>query len=187
MNALIVATGPSLARADVDLWSPGRTVFAVNTAYDGWCDPDILYACDEQWWAVHEVHTRHIPQRWTVNDEAASKYGLNYIPGHYDAPAFDTSGSAIAYGGNSGFQALNLAYVLGFRDVVLLGFDCGQEPSGPSHCHGEHPPACDNPRPYRRWLEHWRRAAPGIAAAGMTVRDATPAGAVGAYFRGLYG
>lgn len=176
MNALIVATGPSLTREDVDRWSPGRTVFAVNTAYDGWCDPDILYACDAQWWSVHDARTRHIPQRWTVNDEAASKYGLNHIPGHYAAPAFDTSGEAIAYGGNSGFQALNLAYVMGFRDAVLLGFDMGQ--NGPSHCHGEHPPACDNPRPYRIWIEHFNRAAPQIAAAGMTVINATRGGAL---------
>lgn len=175
MRALIVATGPSLKREDVEWWSAGRKVYAVSNAYR-YCDRvDLLYACDEQWYDVHEPSTRHIAERWTTCDAAATKYGLHHIPGHYGPPAFDT-GDAIAYGGNSGFQALNLAYIHGCCDAVLLGFDCGQEPGGPSHCFGEHPSACDNPRPYRRWLEHWRKAAPEIAAAGMVVRNATRGG-----------
>jgi hypothetical protein len=182
VNVLIVATGPSLLRADVDRWSVGRDVFAVNNAHE-WCRRvDLLYACDEQWWDVHEVHTRHIAQRWTTTDEAARKYGLQHIPGAH-AGTFDTSGQGIVYGGNSGFQALGLAYVKGYRDAVLLGFDMGQDPGGPSHCFGEHPSACDNDRPYAAWLEHWRAAAPVIAAAGMRVRNATRGGALECFER----
>lgn len=181
-NVLIVATGPSLTREDAERWSEGRNVIAVNTAYDGWCEPHLVYACDLQWWDVHEATTRNY-WRWTTSDEAAAKYGLQHIPGHYDPPAFDTTSEAIAYGGNSGFQALNLAYALGMRDAVLLGFDCGQQPGGASHCHGEHPSACDNPRPYKKWLDHWRKAAPEIAAAGMTVRNATRGGALECFER----
>lgn len=177
-SALIVATGPSLIRADVHAWSRGRDVFAVNDAYR-WCNPDHLYACDLQWWDVHESCTRHIESRWTTSHEASVKYGLNHIPGQHADSArryFDASGHGIVYGGNSGFQALNLAYVMGYRDAVLLGFDMGQAMGGPSHCFGEHPAACDNPRPYNSWRKHWERAAPEIAAAGMHVRNATRGG-----------
>lgn len=175
VKVLIVATGPSLTRADVDFWSRGRHVIAVNTAYDGWCDPDMLYACDEQWWDVHERNTRHIPFRWTTCDVAARKYNLSHIPGRHDG-TFDASGFGVVYGGNGGFQALNLAYALGARDAVLLGFDMGQAAGQLSHCHGDHPRECDDPRPYRAWLDHWRKAAPDIAAAGMRVRNATRGG-----------
>lgn len=186
-SALIVATGPSLTREDVTAWSEGRIVYAVNTAYDGWCQRiDVLYACDENWWNVHEPCTRHISERWTTCDVAAMKYGLNHIPGEHAGPArkyFDASGHGIIYGGNSGFQALNLAYVHGCRDAVLLGFDLGDGPVGESHCHGDHPPECDNPRPYKAWIDHWNKAAPWIAEAGMTVRNATRGGNLEAFER----
>lgn len=176
-QCLIVATGPSLTREDVDRWAVGRFVIAVNDAYDGWCEPDLLYACDEQWWAVHEPRSRRVPARMTTSAEAAARFGLYHIPGR-SAGTFDASGHGIVYGGNSGFQALNLAYVLGYRDAVLLGFDMGQQPGQPGHCFGEHPRECDNPRPYKAWLDHWRKAAPDIKAAGMNVRNATRGGAL---------
>ena len=184
---LVIASGPSLTAEDVAIWSVGRRVYAVNDTYKLCPDPDVLYACDEQWWGVHDTATRHIAQRWTTDEQAATKYNLNHIPGQHSGSArqyFDASGNGIVYGGNSGFQALNLAYAQGCRDAVLLGFDMGQDsPDGPSHFFGDHPPACDNPRPYRMWLDHWQRAAPEIAAAGMRVRNATRGGALNCFER----
>lgn len=185
MQALIVATGPSLTRADVEHWSVGRRVYAVNDAYTV-CDPDVLYACDEQWWSVHEESTRHIAHRWTTSAEAVERYDLDHIPGQHANTArryFDASGHGIIYGGNGGFQALNLAYVHGCRDALLLGFDLGQADDGPSHFFGEHPAKCDNPRPYQAWLDHFRKAAPEIAAAGMRVRNVTRGGALDCFER----
>jgi hypothetical protein len=115
-----------------------------------------------------------IAERWTTNDVAARKYGLRHIPGQHHENArkrFDASGHGVVYGGNGGFQALNLAYVQGVRDAVLLGFDCQGK-----HFFGDHPPAICNPSPFADWLAHWKAAAPEIAAAGMTVRNATRGG-----------
>jgi hypothetical protein len=185
-GALIVATGPSLTCEDVAAWSPGRIVYGVNDAYRV-CAPHILYACDLQWWDVHYSCARHFgEQRWTCNDEAAAKYGLHHVPGRHGIDKgiyFDATGEGIIYGGNSGFQALNLAYMHGHRDAVLLGFDVGRAPDQPTHFFGEHPPACANPSPFNAWLKHWRRAAPQIAAAGMTVCNATRGGALDCFPR----
>lgn len=186
-QALIVATGPSLTREDVKLWSQNRRVYTVNDAYK-WCDRiDVLYACDEQWWDVHHEATRHCnTNRWTTDLVTAQKYNLNHITGRHADDArkyFDASGHGIIYGGNSGFQALNLAYVLGIRNAVLLGFDMQDGPNGESHCFGDHPPSCDNPRPHKMWLDHWRKSAPEIAAAGMRVWNATRGGALDVFPR----
>lgn len=186
MQALIVATGPSLTREDVTAWSEGRIVYAVNDAYRYCSWINIIYACDEEWWDYHEADTRYIEDRWTTNEQAALKYGLNHIPGESADAArkyFDASGHGIIYGGNGGFQALNLAYVHGCRDAVLLGFDLGHAPGEPKHCFGDHPPEIDRPSPYRAWIDHWNKAAPWITEAGMTVRNATRGGNLEAFER----
>lgn len=182
-KAIIIATGPSLTHADAakawSLWlRDGWNLYAVNDAhsYIPLTDEFTLYACDEEWWNEYHNQTRRVMRRVTTNDAAAAKYGLEYIPGQHAEQAgraFDASGKGIVYGGNGGFQALNLAYADGMRDVVLLGFDMGHDPGEPSHCHGEHPHHLRRASPYKSWLEHWRKAAPEIERAGMRVRNAT--------------
>ena len=175
-RAVIIATGPSLTPDDViDSFTLNRRTYVVNDAYllAPWAD--VLYACDEQWWSHHEPHTRGFC-RWTTTDAAAQKYGLNHIPGRgveTSGVHFDTSGHGIIYGSNSGFQALNLAYAQGVRDVVLLGFDMGHDPGQPKHFFGSHPSHMDNPTPFGHCIKQFERAAPIIAAAGMKVVNAT--------------
>ena len=61
--------------------------------------------------------------------------------------------------GNSGAQAINLAYLLGARRILLLGFDMRRAAGTPSHWFGEHPPALNRPNTYERWVQGmWRMA-----------------------------
>lgn len=176
LRAVIIATGPSLTQSDCDLAATmGRRVYVVNDAYR-WCPfADVLYACDEEWWAIHHADTNGV-EAWTTSQDAAFKYGLNHIPGDHADHArryFDASGHGIIYGGNSGFQAINLAYVHGVRDAVLLGFDMGYDAGEAKHFFGDHPAAIEKPSPYPAWIKHFNMAAGEIAAAGMTVRNAS--------------
>src|SRR3546814_18856722 len=82
------------------------------------------------------------------------------------------------HGGNSGFQALNLAFAQGVRDAVLLGFDLGG-----THFFGDHPPSIAKTSPFEAWRSGWRAAAPEIAAAGMVVRNATRGGRLDCFQR----
>lgn len=183
-RALIVASGPSLTGDDVDTaYTLGRSTYVVNDAYKMVPWADVLYACDGDWWDEHERACRDpFLIRWTTNNAAAEKYDLEHIPGrHHDAHPkcyFDTSGDGIIYGGNSGFQALNLAFAHGFRDVVLLGFDMGHRHYEKSHFFGDHPPHLMKPSPFSEWRDTFRRAAPVIKAAGMKVVNATRGGAL---------
>ena len=172
-RALIIATGPSLTQLDVDLgMGECDFVIAVNDAYRMARRADILYACDLPWWHYHESSTRDMKARWTTSAEAADYYGLNHIPGRFEG-TFDTTGHGIVYGSNSGFQALNLAYALGHREALLLGFDMGHDSSEPKHFFGSHPPAVENPSPWPAMIDAFNRAAPVIKAAGMTVVNAS--------------
>lgn len=178
-RAVIIASGASLTKADVELvrYMTDRRVYVVNDSYTWVPWADALYACDEEWWDVHEPKSRCVAERWTTCDAAALKYNLRHIPGQFDG-TFDTSGHGIVYGGNSGFQTLNLAFAQGVRDVVLLGFDMGG-----LHFFGEHPPAIAKPSPFNTWIKHFREAAPVIAAAGMRVVNATRGGRLEAFPR----
>ena len=51
------------------------------------------------------------------------------------------------YGGNSGYQAVNLAYLLGAKTILLLGFDMFG-----SHYFGSHPKELNNSSPYQSFI-----------------------------------
>jgi len=53
--------------------------------------------------------------------------------------------------GNSGYQALNLAYILGAGKIILLGFDM----SG-SHFFGEHPEPLKVTSPFKQFVNGFR-------------------------------
>lgn len=63
------------------------------------------------------------------------------------------------YGDNSGYQAINLAYLLGATKIVLLGYDM-QMTGGKAHWHTDHQ------KPLNAGgsdLEHWAKLFPQLA------------------------
>lgn len=84
----------------------------------------------------------------------------------------------IGWGGNGGFQALNLALQWGARRVVLVGYDLRIDLG--LHWHGRHAPGLNNPS--RTSIEKWRRTldaqAPLLAGAGVEVVNASPISAL---------
>ncbi|HCZ48509.1 MAG TPA: hypothetical protein DCZ11_05850, partial [Gammaproteobacteria bacterium] len=57
-------------------------------------------------------------------------------------PGLSASPLRIHQGGNSGYQALNLAVLLGAERVILLGYDMHG-----GHWHGRHGGRLNNPEP----------------------------------------
>ena len=87
------------------------------------------------------------------------------------------------YGGNSGFQMLNGAIQFGAKKIILVGFDMCLEHG--THFHGRHGQGLANPT--EKDVVRWRRtlddAAPGIAALGIEVLNASPISLLQAYER----
>lgn len=71
-------------------------------------------------------------EKWTVSDDAARQYKINHIKGEATLEWGKTP-ELIGYGGNSGFQAMNLAYVQGATKIVLLGYDYGMGGGNKKH------------------------------------------------------
>lgn len=75
-----------------------------------------------------------------------------------DALLFDEPG-VIGWGGNSGFQLINLVLQWGATRLLLVGFDCSLEKG--RHFFGSHPSPLDNPR--QAGVDRWRAALDGQA------------------------
>jgi len=119
-TAVIIASGPSLTKEQVEYCKDKAKVYAVNNAYQLAPWADVLYACDHEWWAHYKPE--FAGEKWTLNQKAAADFGINLI-GCNQKALFSTIDGVIATGFNSGFQALNLAYTQGCRKAILLGFD----------------------------------------------------------------
>jgi len=77
------------------------------------------------------------------------KYEINRIK---SAQLPDLGEEVIHYGppggGNSGYQAINLAYILGAKTILLLGFDMFG-----SHFFGDHPDKLNVNSPYKHFIK----------------------------------
>jgi hypothetical protein len=131
----------------------------------------VLYACDLTWWVKRRPTADEFAgQRWTIDKGAAEEFGLRYA---HSSKAKGLGLQCINTGGNSGHQAINLAFLAGTRRIVLLGFDMTQQKG--VHWHGPHARGLNNP--HEGLFRDWRRAlalmATDLAAHGCTVINAT--------------
>lgn len=107
---------------------------------------DVLYGCDEAWWNAHAGVPEFGGERWSShevpgpggvpNDKiaCAEAWGIELVQGR-DREGFSLDPARIHYGGNSGFQAVNLALLFGCSPILLIGFDM----CGIGHFFGDHP------------------------------------------------
>jgi hypothetical protein len=138
---------------------------------------DLLYACDGAWWDRYEGVPDFAGIRVTQDARARDRWGCLYVPS-VDEPGLSLDPSVIHQGGNSGYQALNLAVLLGARRILLLGFDMGGE-----HWHPRHPYGLNNPSEgnFARWLRAFETGLPDLERAGVEVINATPGSALNCF------
>jgi len=101
-----------------------------------------------------------------TDKSARQKYTTQFVPGPL---------GTVGGGGNSGFQALNLAVQLGSRDIILVGFDMNHE--APVHWYGRNRwPMANNPDKsnFARWIEAFEAAAVPLRAMGVRVVNCSP-------------
>jgi hypothetical protein len=87
----------------------------------------------------------------------------------------------IGWGGNGGFQALNLAVQFGARRIILVGYDMRLDKG--LHWHGRHPAGLNNPtdKNVARWRRAVDDAAPALRALGIEVINTSMESALGNY------
>lgn len=152
-RAVIVASGPSAKNIDLSVAKGHARFIAVNESWKLAPWSDVLYGADGDWWRQKEgvpgfqglkisqdrkLFETH-PEIKRIDVEAAS-----------NELKFDEPGK-IGAGGNSGFQALNLALQWKAWPIFLVGFDMHDENG--SHWHGRHLKLRNpSPRVFKRWI-----------------------------------
>jgi hypothetical protein len=177
----ILASGPSTKKAGVHLLKDRITTFAIkrNVELAPWAEA--VYGCDYPWWKS----VRGLPDfkgaKFAYADRACDQFGCQKvkIPDvKADRLVFDEVGS-VGAGGNSGFQALNLAVQFGASRVILVGFDfTGEHWYGRNNWQGGGNPSESN---FKRWRTTLDAAAPVLAERGVEVVNASPNSTVKAY------
>jgi len=175
-DCIVAATGPSLT-ADVAEQCRGHRVLAVNDAYRRIPFAEALYAGDADWWEVHAGCPDFAGEKWSAHDArgnektaVAERYGLHLVAGA-DREGFSTDPARIHYGGNSGFQAINLAMLFGATVIRLVGFD--MRTTEPRHFFGNHPAPLHNVSKYEHFMGAFRAAARRLPA-GVRIINCTP-------------
>lgn len=155
----------------------GRARFlAVNDSWRLCPWADALYACDGAWWRKHGGVPGFQGLKLTYEAAAARQFGLRRVIIDRGNNTLVLGGAAVGDGGNSGFQALNLALNWGAKRVLLVGFDMSI--AGGEHWHGRHGSGLNNPREHnvRRWLSaNWS------TPVGIEIINCNPGSALSAY------
>lgn len=175
-RAFIVAGGPSAGRVDLDRLR-GRKVVVTNSSCIRVPWADYLVFGDIRWHranraAVDRFHGRVVAVH-AIPDDRRVKRLVNTMTDTRRPPRLSFDPSHLALRWTVLTAALNLAFLLGSEDIVLLGADGQVGPNGESHHHAPHPWALRE-----GWQERQHEDLASIAAelkaAGVTVRNASP-------------
>lgn len=178
----VIASGASAPAAVASL--PRRvTTLAVNRGFELAPWADALYAADASFWERYPAALEFPRLKCSAMAQklkpghGVERVGIFRVADGRDRPIREPIGT-VAGGGNSGFQAVNLAAQFGARRIVLIGFDMGG-----THWHGDHAAPLRNPR--QSTLAEWRQtmdeAAPVYAEWNVEVLNASPISALTAY------
>ncbi len=149
---------------------------------------DALYASDLAWWRANNGAPEFAGLKVARNPCAAYEFaGVHYVrmlrdqDGSWPDTMVLDEPYTIGAGGNSGFQAINLAVLFGARKIILVGFDMRVDRG--SHWHGDHTGGLGNPdsEKIERWRSNLDNAAESLSAAGVTVINASAVSALRNY------
>ena len=173
----IVASGPSATPGDArKLQAVCDQIIAVNDSYrlflPGSCDH--LYSCDYRW-AKHHCSTvaQDFEGVWWTQDVQweidPAEWGIRQLVSE-DQPGLSRTDGVIYRGGNSGYQAIGLAYELLRKQatdpnnvgrIILIGFDL-QMAGNKRHWFGNHPQGFNAASNYRNFITAFETITPEL-------------------------
>lgn len=174
----IIASGPSAKKSNIAALRDCMPVIAIkeNVELAPWAD--VVYGCDSAWWKAKQglPNYKGLKVSWSgSNSQPPPPFPdikLVEIEANADKLIFEPG--KLGAGGNSGFQAVNLAVQFGVKHILLIGFDM-HDRSG-AHWYGRNYwPQGNNPTEdnFRRWRRAFEIAAPQLRDRGIQVFNAS--------------
>ena len=184
-DCIIIGGGSSLTLRDVSIADSisktGRAyIIGINDAYRISSSLGMLYVADLAF-AMHHKPAIDAAQavqkfeKWTAGAELKKKLtDWKYIEGDGSVLDFSSNRKKVTLGQHSGFQTINIALLMGFKRIILMGFDCGTGPeSNARHWFGDHPPGVAKSSPYESWRKSIERAANNIVSFDSEIINAS--------------
>lgn len=141
-TVVCIAGGPSVADIDLEAIRGKARFIAINNSYliAPWAD--LLYFADYRWWEWH----RDRPEFKSFAGAKVTIQGTGslvpdtstHLLHNYGTDGLSEVPNGLHTGCNSGYQAINIAYLAGARRIILLGYDMRFR-NGRSHWHLGHP------------------------------------------------
>jgi len=175
-TAVIIGGGPSLAKMDWEklhqsiIKAKARAI-ACNDAYLlGW--PDMVFFGDWNWYQIHKAlpaFRMFEGMKVTASFEALGEPGL-FVMERRDLD-WQTTPGRIGWFGNTGVSALNLAFLLGVKKIVLLGIDMAPSARGYSNWYEKLKDQSIHPATYKRYCQFAKKLPRDL---GMEVVNGNP-------------
>lgn len=147
----IIGGGPSLSNFNWDLLK-GKRVIAINRAYQFYKNSDVVYWTDGRFYKWNKDELDLVTALKYTIQPSPNQIGVNALKRGM-RHGLETNPAMLAHGDNSGYAAINLAYHLGAKQIVLLGYDMGNI-SGESHFHDGYPVSATADETYeKRFME----------------------------------
>jgi len=163
----IFGSGESFSVKDAEFLRGKVKIIVVNDTFRFIPWADLLYACDPDWWMTYYEPHIWVPDgkyyegakafpglKVTQNKKTAEALKIHWVPSVEDE-GFSFNLNYIHQGKNSGFQALNLAILMGAKRILLFGFDMKGR-----HFFGDHPTGLTKTSPYGDFMKAFVLAAP---------------------------
>lgn len=171
-KAFVIATGPQFNQETVDRIydTDGYRFIGISDCYRLCPFVDFFYACDTRWWNVHYDKVMEWDGSrngyWCTETASKAKWqDLKLITGS-SGNGWSDKQDKIHYGSNSGFQITNIAYLLGIKTMILIGFNM-MVVNKKSHFFGDHPEGLSRNSSYQSFASQFKTI--NYKQAGVTV------------------
>lgn len=133
----IIGGGPSLLNFNWGLLA-GKKTIAINKAILSLPSADILYWTDSRVYGWYKTEIDKFKGlKITIRDHVSYPNDVKILK-KGDKYGLCEDGTTLSHGNNSGYAAINLAYLLGAKKIVLLGYDMKNNGTQ-SHYHDGYP------------------------------------------------
>lgn len=178
----VVVLGSGASAASIAPYVDGRfPIIATNLSFRLVDSDCVLYAADAGFWLAYPDARMHPGLKLSASVRAQQycpAVRLVDIHSEHRLTMCEGPVGVIGHGGNSGFQAVNLAVQFGARRVFLAGLDyCG------THWHDDHPAQLRNPDAERlnTWAATFDSQADLLRKWGVSVVNLSPNSALRNY------
>lgn len=168
-----------------------KRVIGINNAYQLGIFFDVLFFGDCHWYLTHRSKLIKWPGlkisgcKNFANRPTPKCEGIKYLPRSSKRDGISTSRRHICWNQNSGAAAISIAYLMGARQIILIGFDMQATKLSNgmqiTHWHGSHLPPGQKPKrlpPFARHIKCFGHIAQDAKELGVEILNASPQSAI---------